>query len=172
MNIHITSAHGEAHTELAAFDQALNKSGIADRNLLYLSSVIPPGTDLVIHSDAGIDAKDIPGSWGDRLYVVRAEKRTSVPGETVSTGIGWVYEPRTKKGLFVEHEGNSESEVSDLIERSLSGLMENRGIDPKDWTQGMQVHTATCHDKGQAVCSLTVAVYQASDWDNKPYYFE
>ncbi len=42
MKIHIGTSIGTGETELSAFDTALYNAGIANYNLLYLSSVIPP----------------------------------------------------------------------------------------------------------------------------------
>src|ERR1700722_11895169 len=43
LTIWVAEAVAEASTELAAFDACLLRSGIGNLNLLYLSSVIPPG---------------------------------------------------------------------------------------------------------------------------------
>ena len=44
MQIHLASGVGSGPTELAAFDAALAAAGVANYNLLYLSSVIPPAS--------------------------------------------------------------------------------------------------------------------------------
>lgn len=159
MNIHVSKSTGIASTELSAFDNALFNAGIANYNLIYLSSVIPPNSTIVLHED-GIQETDMPGTWGDKLYVVMAQKRTSVAGEIASAGIGWVQDPVTKKGLFVEHEGHSEDEVKNLITRSLTDLMKTRGIDFGEIQ--MQVNTAVC--EGEPVCAMVVAMYQHEAW--------
>lgn len=164
MNIHLASGTGTGTTTLAAFDAALNANGIANYNLLLLSSVIPPETTITVEPGA-IPAQIMPGGWGDRLYVVMAHERTDVPNEEVWAGIGWVQDPETNKGLFVEHEGHSEAAVRADIEASLKGLMHNRGIDFGDIH--MEVTGATCD--GTPTCAMVVAVYQASDWGNGPH---
>lgn len=166
MRIPVSAVTGEASTELGAFDNALVNAGIANRNLLYLSSVIPPRTEIV-KVDGMID--DIPGDWGDRLYVVHADTRTHTLGESVWAGIGWVQNPtngeKDGRGLFVEHSGNSEDEVRTLIDESLRDLQENRQMEFED--TGTVVTGITCEDSGLAVCALAVAVYQASSWGNR-----
>jgi pyruvoyl-dependent arginine decarboxylase len=47
MNIHLSSGVGAGPTELAAFDAALMDAGLANYNLLCLSSVIPPNARIV-----------------------------------------------------------------------------------------------------------------------------
>lgn len=157
MNIHIARGSGTASTTLAAFDAALNDTGIANFNLLRLSSVIPPATDLIIHEDK---VPAIDGEWGDRLYVVMAEYRSATFGEEAWAGIGWVVDRETGKGLFVEHEGTSKHYVEESINKSLTDLMKTRGIDFGEIN--MVVNGATC--QGEPVCSMVVAVYQSEPW--------
>jgi arginine decarboxylase len=160
MKIHIVSGTGIGNTTLSAFDSALNDAGVANYNLLRLSSVIPPQSELVIHENDSIAQSELPGGWGDKLYVVMAEKRADVPGEQVWAGIGWVQDPVTAKGLFVEHEGTSEAEVRTDIDQSLKTLMATRNID--FGSIKMHVVGATCVD--EPICALVLAVYQSSGW--------
>jgi len=167
MQIHIASATGTGPTKLAAFDAALNNNGIANYNLLILSSVIPPESEIIVQPEA-IPAEIMPGKWGDRLYVVMAEERTNVVNKQVWAGIGWVQDSKTKKGLFVEHEGHSEAEVRNDITTTLQALMKTRGIDFGEIH--MEVRGATC--KGEPVCAMVTAVYQASDWANGAHFIK
>lgn len=162
MNIHIASGIGSGPTTLAAFDAALNDAGVANYNLLLLSSVIPPASKLTVHKDA-IDPTLLPGDWGDRLYVVMAEQRVETPNTEAWAGIGWVQDKQTGKGLFVEHEGNSEQTVRRDIEQSLNALMATRNVDFGEIHMEVVGKTCTYHP----VCAMVIAVYQASDWSNK-----
>lgn len=165
MNIHISHGIGTGPTKLAAFDAALNDAGVANYNLLQLSSVIPPKTKIMNHQGKGIPAKVLPGGWGDRLYMVMAEERVDTPNTEAWAGIGWVQEKESGKGLFVEHHGNSESKVRQDIKHSLNALMATRNVDFGEIH--MEVAGRTC--KHQPLCVLVMAVYQASDWNNKAY---
>lgn len=162
MNIHLASSIGSGPTKLAAFDSALYQAGIANYNLVRLSSVIPPGSKIIVNDGP---VPSVPGQWGDRLYVVMAEKRADSPNSEAWAGIGWVQDAETGKGLFVEHEGNSENSIRRAIKQSLSALMATRNID--FGPINMHVVGYTC--KHYPVCAMVAAVYQASDWDNKPY---
>ncbi len=162
MDIHVAPGIGSGPTKLAAFDAALNDAGIANFNLLKLSSVVPPNTNIVVHEHGPIPAEIMPGGWGDRLYVVMAEERVEKPNEEAWAGIGWVQEKGSKKGLFVEHEGNSESSVRGDIRQSLEALMATRNVDFGEIN--MKVVGKTC--KHHPVCAMVVAVFQASDWQN------
>jgi arginine decarboxylase len=167
MNIHVTTGVGTGPTKLSAFDAALNHAGIANYNLLRLSSVVPPETNIKQH-DFGLDGVKVPGSWGDRLYVVMAEMRVDTPNVEAWAGIGWVQNPENGQGLFVEHEGLSESAVRQDIKQSLEALMATRNI---DYGQiHMKVVGKTCTHL--PVCAMVIAAYQASDWHNNAYFFE
>ena len=157
MKIKITSGIGEGATQLSAFDSALNNAGVANYNLIRLSSVIPPNTKLEVSNKP---LTNLPGQWGDRLYVVMAEQRAHVPNEEAWAGIGWVQDEKTGKGLFVEHEGSSEKAVRNDIRQSLETLMQTRGVDFGEIN--MKVAGTTC--ERTPVCAMVVAVYQAQGW--------
>ena len=162
MIIKISKGIGTGPTKLAAFDAALNHAGVANYNILRLSSVIPPSTDIQIQDKP---LANLPGDWGDRLYVVMAEMRVDTPNAEAWAGIGWVQDEETGKGLFVEHEGNSEKTVRKDIRQSLQALMATRNIDFGEIK--MEVVGRTC--KHEPVCAMVVAAYQASDWENHAY---
>lgn len=164
MNIQLSGGLGIGPTELAAFDQALVHAGIANFNLIYLSSVLPPNSKVKI-----AEKPDKPeGTWGDRLYVVMAQKRTSQRNQEAWAGIGWIQDPKTKAGLLVEHEGHSEAEVRADIRHTLQALANNRGI--QMGPPHMHIVGGKCTDL--PVCALVVAVFESSSWrsarsDNK-----
>ncbi len=167
MKIHVTAGLGSGPTTLSAFDAALNHANIANYNLLCLSSVVPPKSEIVVH-EYGLDGVKVPGTWGDRLYVVMAEMRVDTPNVEAWAGIGWVQDPETGQGLFVEHEGYNESSVKQDITQSLEALMATRNINYGPIN--MKVVGKTCTHL--PVCAMVIAAYQASDWQNNAYYFE
>ncbi len=141
---------------MAAFDHALNNAGVANFNLIYLSSVLPPGSDVRVEEKA----TPYPGGWGDRLYIVIAQKRTIQRNQEVWAGIGWIQDEKTKHGLLVEHEGHSEGEVRADIENSLKGLAANRQM--KFGPINMVVNGIRCQD--EPVCALVVATFESHPW--------
>lgn len=157
MKICIATAIGQARTELAAFDRALLGVGAGNRNLIRLSSVIPRGSVV-----AGTDRVRPAGTtgWGDRLYCVYADARTSEPGREVWAGVGWVQESCTGRGLFVEHDGASERCVREQITASLEDLQAGREIDlgPIE----MAVVGAPC--TGTPICALVLCAYLVEPW--------
>lgn len=160
MNIYVSSAVGWGSTELAAFDKALINTGTANYNLIRLSSVLPPSST-VVECEGPIPT--LGGTWGDRLYVVYAEMRASTPGQEAWAGVGWVQDPETGAGLFVEHEDHSEAKVRSDIENSLTDLMANRGM-PKLPIK-TRIVGGTCQD--QPICALAVVSFQVNDWTNR-----
>jgi arginine decarboxylase len=161
MNIHVASGLGTGPTKLSAFDAALSVAGVANYNLIKLSSVIPTKTKIVIHDDDGKIDK-LPGEWGDKLYVVMAESRVDTPNVEAWAGIGWVQDKETGRGLFVEHDGNSGEAVRRDITQSLEALMATRNIDFGEIKMKVVGKTCTHHP----VCALVVAVYESQGWDH------
>jgi arginine decarboxylase len=166
MVINVFAGTGSGPTKLAAFDSALYKAGIANYNLLKLSSVIPANTKIRIKRN--LELTEQPGKWGDRLYVVMSEARVDTPSKEAWAGIGWVQDKESGKGLFVEHEGSSEDKVRDDIKKSLKALMTTRKINFSPIK--MEVIGIRCESK--PVCAVVAAIYQASDWDNTAFYNE
>lgn len=157
VNIYVTKGTGEGPTTLAAFDSALFNAGIANYNLLRLSSVIPPEAVIL---RPGKHKMPIDGVWGDRLYVVMAEYRTAEIGIEAWAGIGWVVDSITGKGLFVEHEGSNKDKVTRDIQHSLEALMQTRSIDYGEIH--MELNGVMCEN--EPVSAIVVAVYKAEAW--------
>ena len=157
MKLYLASAIGRGSTELGAFDAALFRAGVANLNLVRLSSVIPPGSDIVQVERCPFEQT---GRWGDRLYAVYAEQRTTTPGEQVWAGVGWCQDRETGQGLFVEHHGDREQPVRDQITASLTDLQAIRGLDlgpiHKCVVGAMCVGTPTC--------ALVICGYATESW--------
>ena len=158
MTIQIASGTGKAHTKLAAFDAALHEAGVANYNLIKLSSIVPAGSEIAVATPIATQ----PGNWGDRLYIVMADMRVDTPNMEAWAGIGWVQDKKTGRGLFVEHEGTNEKTVRRDIKASLEALQGIRKVD--FGSIHMEVVGRTCTH--EPVCALVVAVYQASAWKN------
>lgn len=146
---------GRGPTALAAFDDALQDAGVANYNLIVLSSVIPPGSRIERrrwHTP--------PESWGQRLYCVLSQMREDRPGHEAHAGIGWVHDAAEGQGLFVElHDGDRHRLEADL-HATLQHMQQRRGV-----ALG-PVHTeivsARCDT--QPVCALAIAVFASQAW--------
>lgn len=157
LTIEVATGIGRGPTAIAAFDAALREAGVHNYNLIRLSSVVPPASEIKV---LGAAAKP-PGEWGDRLYVVYAAQHASLPGEEAWAGIGWVQQPGTRKGLFVEHEGPSEEMVRTAITLSLDSLTKGRDDEVFGPARSV-VRGAVC--EGEPLCALVVAVFESQSW--------
>lgn len=163
MKIYVVAGAGQGHTELSAFDAALQNSGVANYNLLQLSSIIPPGATV-------IEAKKYvshPSTYGHKLYVVKAEMRSSMVGRYIGAGIGW-YQLEDGRGMFVEHEeeGRSEAEVEakleNLIQSSLQDLCVHRGLEY--CMDKARKHVLVSKVDPLPTCVLVVATFETASW--------
>lgn len=155
LKITITKGKGEARTALAAFDASLLDAGIANFNLSYLSSIIPEGSSVV-----KAKPKFSLNEYGNILYLVIARKNQDVAGKQAWAGIGWV-QSKDKKGLFVEHDAESEESVRELIKESLEDMIKNRK--KKYGKINYSISGIKCEDK--PVCAIVAAVYSNKNWD-------
>ena len=155
--LYLASAVGHGTTELGAFDHALACVGAANFNLVRLSSVIPPGS--VVEPCERLPSGEI-GDWGDRLHVVYAAQAAGEPGQEAWAGVGWVRDPVTGRGLFVEHEGLEEHAVRADIKASLDDLQVTRGIDFGE--QHSVVVGGSC--VGTPICALVLCGFSAVSW--------
>ena len=157
---------GQGPTALAAFDGALVSCGVANFNLVRLSSVIPPSS--VVSAVAQDDVIDLSGrrpaggsgGWGDRLYAVWAFQSAERLGEEAWAGVSWVQDPTDGRGLFVEHEGHSESTVREELGATLTAICRSRSmehLEPQSVVVG-----ARCD--GNPVGALVIAPYLSEPW--------
>ena len=151
--ISIRTASGHGRTLLSAFDDALWHAGVANYNLIRLSSVIPR------QSRISFSSEPLAGEHGDQLYCVYASALAEHPGETAWAGIGWVRD-ETGRGLFVEHHAGSEESLDELIHLSLEDLAERRG----GGYGRINSVTVSAHNDGRPACALAIATYQVSGW--------
>jgi arginine decarboxylase len=156
LDITVRTASGSGRTLLAAFDDALLSAGVANFNLITLSSVIPPYSEIRV----GVTDPLPYGDHGDRLYCVMSVGYADHPGERTTAGLGWALNPATGGGLFVEHSGGSERSVLEQIRLSLEDMSRNRGGGYDD------IHHASvsAHCDGLPVCALAIATYQVVPW--------
>jgi arginine decarboxylase len=154
LKIYIVSACGEGSTEIAAFDQALYKAGIANFNLIPLSSVIPPGSEVI---PGGLDWNH--KAWGDRLYCVLVRNTVTEFDQQAWAGLGWV-QTRDGRGLFVEHYAQNEATVSKLIEHSLGNMLAIRKMGHLE----IQSVITGIECVNKPVCALVAAVFHTEPW--------
>lgn len=142
---------------MAAFDAALHAAGVADFNLLRLSSVIPPSA--VVQQVPG--SEQVKGGTGDIVYCVYAAAFASNPGEQAWAGLAWATRADgSGGGVFVELTASSEM----LLRRDLHATIEAMSRTRQDTLQfaAMTMSSAVCVD--HPVCAVTLATYRAVGW--------
>lgn len=156
MKIYVTKGSGEGETETAAFDKALWNAGIANYNLIRLSSVIPDDSE-VIKQRPDRNSQE----HGHRLYAVMAEAYERTKGKKAVAGLGWVKANHSKgKGIFVEKGGNSVKEVRDYVEKTINSMISYR---PEEHGK-IEIDFAEKECEGKVACALVVAVYKSEGW--------
>lgn len=159
--IRVSAGRGIGLTRLSAFDAALRDAGVADFNLVRLSSVIPPGG--IVREVSG--SEQLKGRIGDVLYCVYADSYASTPGEEAWAGVAWAQRGEAESGpdgtelahsgVFVEHSGISQAMVDRDLQASLADLTRNRvGQFPH---RGRLLSSARCVD--HPVCAIVIASY-------------
>ncbi len=157
--IQLVKGVGTGKTALAAFDAALVDCGIGNYNLIQLSSVLPPFTEVV----TGKKWKAPVNDWGHRLYVVYAYGASKTPGAEVWAGVGWVIvDPESGAGLFVEHNADNEDSCRQLINDTLDGLCRNRGIDPKAVERHAEFSKVVC--QGEPAGAIVAVIFHTEGW--------
>jgi arginine decarboxylase len=156
MQIHVTTGTGEGPTPLAAFDAALINAGVANYNLIYLSSVIP-AKSIVQRTKRAAP----PVEYGYRLYVVMARHDEQQQGKSAWAGLGWTQDMNSRCGLFVEIHGSDRAQLEGDIQATLESMIAGRPL-PYGSIES-EIVGIECRNK--PVCALVIAVYQSEGWE-------
>jgi arginine decarboxylase len=164
MTIKVVKGKGEAKTKLSAFDAALKDAGVYNYNLIFLSSVIPPNSEIIISENFESPKED----YGNKLYVVCAEDRSDEVGKFIGAGLGW-YQFEENKGVFVEHHIKGEthvavkSELNQRIKNSIKDLCEFRDVTFKEAELHSEINITEVKNNPTSV--LVMAAYKSEGWD-------
>lgn len=136
-----TKGVGRHPQSLQSFEAALRNAGIAQLNLVRVSSIFPPGCKIV-SKKVGL-ARMTPGQIA---FVVLAEARTNEPSRLVCSGIG-LAQPADKKkpGYIAEHHGYG------LTERKCSDLVEDMAATMLATTFGIELDPETDYDSRREI---------------------
>ncbi|MFC1477727.1 pyruvoyl-dependent arginine decarboxylase [candidate division KSB1 bacterium] len=143
--VFLTKGVGVHKFRLSSFEDALRNAGIANQNLVSVSSILPPGCR-IIPREKGLE-KLAPGSI---RFAVLARIDTNEHGRRISASIG-VALPKDKKkwGYISElHEyGLVKDECGDMAEdlaASMLGTTLGIEIDPEEaWVEKEKLYKAT-----------------------------
>ena len=119
--IFFTRGKGVHKEKLASFEAALRDAGIANQNLVYVSSIFPPGCRKVTVKQGLASI-----SPGEITHCVMARQETNEPGRRIVASIG-VAQPRKPElyGYLSEHHGYGETkqEASDYAEDLAAAML-------------------------------------------------
>ena len=163
MRIEVVLGTGIGETTLSAFDAALCLMGIGNYNLITLSSIVPPKSEIVRVKKH----KALESEWGNKLFVVKADIRSEMAGNSIAAGLGW-YQWENGRGMFVEHDSIADNieevevRVRSRIRKSLNDLCQNRGFIFDE--EMIQMAISSIEVKDKPACALAIAVYESEGW--------
>ncbi len=112
--VFLTAGVGKHREKLSSFEMALRSAGIAQYNLVRVSSIFPPHAKLISSREGMKLLKP-----GQILYVVMSENATNEPHRLVAASVGVaIPRDRSQYGYLSEHHsfGQTEDKAGDYAE--------------------------------------------------------
>lgn len=154
--IRVVSGVGTAPTEMASYDAALADAGVANYNLVTVSSVIP--ADVRVEA---VGTAPALGPAGERLTVVQARATVAGPGRA-SAALGWVRsDGGDGPGLFYEAAG--ETDGPDVRRRVREGLEAGRALREWDCDEPSVRAESIEAESGTYTSAVVLAVFGESE---------
>lgn len=119
--IFLTAGVGKHREKLASFEMALRAAGIAEYNLVRVSSIFPPYAKLISRAEGRKLLKP-----GQILYVVMSENATNEPHRLVAASVGVaVPKDRSQYGYLSEHHsfGQTDNKAGDYAEDLAASML-------------------------------------------------
>ncbi|MHC4738657.1 MAG: pyruvoyl-dependent arginine decarboxylase [Planctomycetota bacterium] len=143
--VFLTKGVGQHKYQLKSFEQALRQAGVAQQNLVQVSSILPPKCK-IISRESGLKTL-VPGQIS---YCVMARSDTSEHGRLVASSIG-VAIPRdgNRWGYLSEVHGHgmNSRQAEDMAEDLAAGMLGTTlglELDPdKAWSEKEQAYQAS-----------------------------
>ncbi len=152
--VSLTSGHAEGIDDLTAFDNALHDAGIADLNLIKVSSIVPQGSRVV-------PMRSFP--VGSLVPTVYARACSDRPGETVVAAVGMGLSP-DGRGVLMEYHGvGTEAEGKAIVRRRVEAAFAMRGLELHEYHVVVAEHTVQEHG-----CAVAAAVLWGDEVDDEP----
>jgi len=143
--VFLTKGVGRHKYQLKSFEEALRKAGVAQQNLVQVSSILPPRCK-IISRERGLKLL----TPGGICHCVMARADTDEHGRLVASSVGIaVPKDETKWGYLSEVHGHgmNETEASDLAEDLAAGMLGTTlglEVDPnKAWREKEQVYKSS-----------------------------
>jgi arginine decarboxylase len=119
--IFLTQGVGKHREKLSSFEMALRSAGIAQYNLVRVSSIFPPHAKLISKKDGIKLLKP-----GQILYVVMSENATNEPHRLVASSVGVaIPKDRSQYGYLSEHHsfGQTDKLAGDYAEDLAASML-------------------------------------------------
>lgn len=143
--VFLTKGVGWHKYQLKSFEQALRKAGVAQQNLVQVSSILPPRCKIVSRENGLKEL--IPGQIG---YCVIARADTNEHGRLVASSVGVaVPKDRNQWGYLSEVHGHgmNSQQAGDMAEDLAAGMLGTTlgmEIDPdKAWSEKEQAYKSS-----------------------------
>jgi len=143
--IFLTRGVGRHRYQLKSFEEALRNAGVAQQNLVQVSSIVPPNCSIISPRDG---FKRL--SPGQVCYCVMARTNTSEHGRLIASAIGVAIPKDTARWGYlseVHGHGMNHQQASDLAEdlaADMLGTTLGLEVDPdKAWSEKEQVYKAS-----------------------------
>ncbi len=144
-SVFLTQGVGVHRHRLTAFEFALRSADIEQQNLVSVSSILPPGCDLITRA-SGVATL----SPGEITFCVMARAETDEAGRRIAAGIG-LARPKdpTHYGYISEHHafGMTEAETRDYVEDLAVTMLAS--------TLGVELNPDTAWDERKRVYELS-----------------
>ena len=145
----LTRGVGRHREKLASFELALRDAGIAEYNLVRVSSIFPPECKLIGRKEAM--AKLSPGQV---LYAVIAESATNEPNRLIAASIGVaIPRDRSRYGYLSEHHsyGETEQKAGDYAEDLAAQMLAT--------TLGVEFDSEAAWDERKEIWRISNEIY-------------
>ncbi len=143
--VFLTKGLGRHKYQLTSFEEALRKAGVAQQNLVQVSSILPPNCRVISKENGLKHLKP-----GEICYCVLARSSTEEHGRLVVSSIGVaVPRQRTQWGYLSEVHGHgmNEKSAADMAEdlaASMLGTTLGLDVDPNQaWSEKEQVYKSS-----------------------------
>ncbi|XRO76453.1 pyruvoyl-dependent arginine decarboxylase [Methanocaldococcus sp. 10A] len=143
--VSLVAGSSEGETPLNAFDGALLDAGIGNVNLIRISSIMPPGAEIVPLPKLPMGAL-VPTAYG---YVI-----SDVPGETIAAAIS-IAVPKDKSlcGLIMEYEGKCSKREAEKTVKEMAKI----GFEMRGWELDRIESIAIEHTVEKLGCAFAAA---------------
>jgi len=125
----LAAGHAEGITPLNAFDNSLLDAGIADLNLIQVSSILPPNVQVVkLSKQYRSSPINLPA--GMLVPVVYTKIISNHPGETIAAAVGaGIPTDKKKNGVIVEYKCvGKKREAEKMAEKMIKEMFSQRKL--------------------------------------------